>query len=62
MIERIVRILRSERGAETLEWILIGGIIVIVGTLVYGPAGPLKTALDSAINTVAGTLKAGAGS
>jgi Flp pilus assembly pilin Flp len=60
-MRRIMRALRDERGAETLEWILIGGIIVIVGSLVYGPTGPLKTALDTAINTVAGVLTTSSG-
>jgi hypothetical protein len=56
-MERIIRALRCERGAETLEWILIGGIIVLVGIAVYGPTSPLKTALTDAVTKVAGSLK-----
>ena len=58
-MKRIIRALRcgSERGAETLEWILIGGIIVLVGIAVYGPTSPLKTALSDAVTKVTQSLK-----
>ena len=59
-MKRIIRALRcgSERGAETLEWILIGGIIVLVGIAVYGPTSPLKTALTLAVSKVTNSLNA----
>jgi Flp pilus assembly pilin Flp len=60
-IVRVVRAARDQRGAETLEWILIGGIIVIVGSLVYGPVGPLKTALDGTITAVSARIGAALG-
>jgi hypothetical protein len=56
-MKKKLRALLGERGAETLEWILIGGIIVILGSVVYGPTGgPLKTALETAIKNVSDTL------
>ena len=53
----IIRYLRGQRGAETLEWILIGGIIVLVGIAVYGPSSPLKTALNGSVTSVTTSLK-----
>jgi Flp pilus assembly pilin Flp len=59
-MKKTMRVLRDQKGAETLEWILIAGIIVLLGFAVYGPAGgPLKTALDSAIQNVSSTLTSG---
>lgn len=57
---KAARILRDQRGAETLEWILIGGIIVVLATAVYGPnGGPLKNALKSALKTTGATIENG---
>jgi Flp pilus assembly pilin Flp len=48
----LARILREQRGAETLEWIMIAGLIVALGAAVYGPnGGALKSALRSAVKT-----------
>jgi Flp pilus assembly pilin Flp len=53
----LIRTLRGQRGAETLEWILIGGIIVLVGIAVYGPNSALKTALTTTVTSVGASIK-----
>jgi Flp pilus assembly pilin Flp len=60
MLVQIVRhlsaVLRDERGVETLEWILIGGLIVGVGIALY--PGVLQPALSGVITTITGTITA----
>lgn len=47
----------DERGTETLEWILIAGIIVAIAVAVYGPGGgTLITALNSSVGRIADAL------
>ena len=58
-MRKILGILREERGAETLEWILIGGIIILVGIAVYGPNSVLNTELKAAVTKVTDVLKSG---
>ncbi len=41
--------LRDERGIETLEWILIGGIVAGVA---YGTYSLLQGGLDNAVNDI----------
>jgi hypothetical protein len=43
----------NERGVETLEWIVVGALIVAIGIAVY-PA-TLQTQLTNAINAIGGT-------
>jgi len=45
---------RDERGVETLEWIVVGALIVAIGIAVY--PGTLHTQLTAAINSIGGTL------
>ena len=51
----LVRYLKDQRGVETLEWILIGALIVAVGIAVY--PGALKPALNASISTVGSTIQ-----
>jgi Flp pilus assembly pilin Flp len=53
-MRRIVDYLKDERGIETLEWIVVGGIIAGVAVVVYQGAftDGLKTAIDSILATV----------
>ncbi|MDH3444318.1 MAG: hypothetical protein OEN50_10375 [Deltaproteobacteria bacterium] len=45
-----LRYLRDHRGVETLEWILIGGLITGVGIALY--PGVLQPALSGTITTI----------
>ena len=44
----------NERGVETLEWIVVGALIVAIGIAVY--PGTLQTQLTTAINAIGGTV------
>jgi len=44
----------NERGVETLEWIIVGALIVGIGIAVY--PGTLQTQLSTAINTIGTTV------
>jgi hypothetical protein len=44
----------DERGVETLEWIVVGALIVAIGIAVY--PGTLQNQLTTAINAIGGTL------
>ncbi len=54
LVHRIAMVLRSEKGIETLEWILIGALITGVGIFLY--PGTLQTQLGTAITTVGGLI------
>ena len=41
---------RDERGVETLEWIVVGALIVAIGIAIY--PGTLQTQLTTAINAI----------
>ena len=45
-----IRYLMDQRGIETLEWILIGGLITGVGIFLY--PGVLQPALSGVITTI----------
>jgi Flp pilus assembly pilin Flp len=45
---------RDERGVETLEWIVVGALIVAIGIAIY--PGSLQTQLTTAINAIGGTV------
>jgi hypothetical protein len=44
----------NERGVETLEWIVVGALIVAIGIAVY--PSTLQTQLITAITTIGGTV------
>ena len=42
--------INNERGVETLEWIVVGALIVAIGIAIY--PGTLQTQLTTAINAI----------
>ena len=44
----------NERGVETLEWIVVGALIVAIGIAIY--PGTLQTQLISAITAIGTTV------
>jgi Flp pilus assembly pilin Flp len=48
------RYLRNQRGIETLEWILIGGLITGVAIVLY--PGQLQTGLTNAITAIVAAI------
>lgn len=51
-INKIKVFLADELGAETAEWAVIVGLLVIIGTTLYSPSG----AIGVAIGTVASNI------
>lgn len=51
---RIAGVLQENCGAETLEWILIGGLIVGAAIAIY--PGALTPGLNAVVGTVVGTI------
>lgn len=54
MFKTAWRYVSNERGVETLEWIVVGALIVAIGIAVY--PGTLQTQLTTAINAIGGTV------
>ncbi len=53
-MQNLIRYLRDRRGIETLEWVLIGGLITVVGLAVY--PGVLGPGLTGAIGTIVAAI------
>ena len=53
-MKRILGYLSDERGAETLEWVAVGALVVGVAIAVY--PGTLQTALTDVITDISGML------
>ena len=51
---RYIRYLKDQRGVETLEWILIGGLITGVGIALY--PGVLQPALTGTIGVITAAI------
>jgi Flp pilus assembly pilin Flp len=58
-MKRLIGYFKDERGVETLEWIVVGALIVAVGIAVY--QGALQGQLITAVNAI-GTRISGLGS
>jgi len=55
-MQNLILYLRDQRGAETLEWILIGGLLVGVGIALY--PGVLQTGLSAVITAIVAAITA----
>jgi Flp pilus assembly pilin Flp len=53
-MKRLIGYFKDQRGVETLEWIVVGALIVAVGIAVY--QGALQTQLTSAVNAIGGQI------
>jgi Flp pilus assembly pilin Flp len=54
-MKRLIGYVKDQRGVETLEWIVVGALIVAVGIAVY--TGALQGQLVTAVNTIGGTIQ-----
>lgn len=54
MLKTICSYVSDERGVETLEWIVVGALIVAIGIAIY--PGTLQTQLSAAVNAIGGTI------
>jgi Flp pilus assembly pilin Flp len=51
MLDAIKRFMKDESGLETVEWAIVGGLVVAIGAALFGTIGTgSKTAL-TALNT-----------
>jgi Flp pilus assembly pilin Flp len=57
-MKNLIRYLRDQQGVETLEWILIGGLITGVGIVLYPGVlqGGLTTVLGGIVTTITGAM------
>lgn len=53
-MQNLIRYLRDRRGVETLEWILIGGLITGVGLALY--PGVLLPGLSGVLGTIVAAI------
>ena len=53
-MQNLIRYLRDHRGVETLEWILIGGLITGVAIILY--PGTLQAGLTGVINSIVNAI------
>ena len=53
-MKNLISYLRDQQGVETLEWILIGGLITGVGIVLY--PGVLTTGLSTVITTIVAAI------
>lgn len=53
-MKRILAYLKDERGVETLEWIAVGALIVMLAVAVY--PGTLKAGIDGVITDITNKL------
>ena len=54
MFKKAWSYVNDERGVETLEWIVVGALIVAVGIAVY--QGALQSQLITAVNAIGGSI------
>ena len=50
---QMLKVLRDQRGGQTLEWIAVAAFVMAIGALVYGANGGV---IGEALNTAAGTI------
>jgi Flp pilus assembly pilin Flp len=53
-MKNLIRYLRDQQGVETLEWILIGGLITGVGIFLY--PGTLQAGLAGVITAIVAAI------
>lgn len=54
MLNAIKRFVREESGLETVEWAIVGGLVVAVGAIVFTLiGGDVKTSLEGMQNITA---------
>jgi Flp pilus assembly pilin Flp len=56
MIKKMLSVVRNERGAEMVEWIVVVAVLAVVALAVFGPNGVLQNALNGGINKIANSL------
>ena len=56
---QILKVLREQRGGQTLEWLAVAAFVMAIGTTVYGGAsGTIRLAVMNAANFISTNLSA----
>jgi Flp pilus assembly pilin Flp len=51
MLNQIKKFMQDDSGLETVEWAIVGGLIVVITALVFGDiGGAAKVKLDALLN------------
>ena len=53
MLDLIRGYVKDEQGAEIVEWVVVVVILAVIAVAVFGPTGPLNTALQAGIERIA---------
>ena len=56
MFTEVDRILRDERGAEMVEWVVVVVVLAVVASIVFGPDGVLKNAVTDGVNKISSII------
>ncbi len=59
LMSKIKSFLRNQEGAETAEWAVIVGLLVIIGTTVYSPTGTIAAAISGVAAKITAGITAG---
>ena len=58
MMSKLLGLVRNERGAEMVEWVVVVASLAAVGLLVFGSGGILQNALNTGINKISSKITA----
>jgi len=52
IMSKTLNVVRNERGAEMVEWIVVVAVLATVAAIVFGPGGVLSNAMNAGISTI----------
>ena len=58
MLRKISGAIRDEQGAEMVEWVVVVVVLAVVASIVFGPNGTLRTAVETGINKISNIITA----
>jgi Flp pilus assembly pilin Flp len=58
MLKGISRAIKDEKGAEMVEWVVVVVVLAVVASIVFGPNGTLRTAVETGINKISNIITA----
>jgi Flp pilus assembly pilin Flp len=58
LLTKVHVFLKQEKGAETAEWAVIVGLLIVMGTAIYAPGGQIGTAIGGLGAKISAALKA----
>jgi hypothetical protein len=52
ILSKIVSLVRNEKGAEMVEWIVVVAVLATVAAVVFGPGGVLTNAMNAGVQNI----------